>query len=208
MSIVNLPPDTYRNKLASWQDVTEAQPTVMAPQTVHLGLGSNLGDRRAMLQRALDALHALPETEVLHCSQIYETEPWGDIAQDPFYNCAVEIRTVLQPFQLLAAVKDIERDMGRIEVQRNGPRIIDIDILLYGNIVLKQKGLTIPHPSMTERNFVLHPLREIAGGIVHPVEQVTIIELARRCADAGGAVETGIVLTPSPRRTDVPPSQR
>ncbi len=208
MSIVNLPPDTYGHLLASWQDITEAQPTAMAPQAVYLGLGSNLGDRRAMLQQALDALHALPETDVFRCSQIFETEPWGDIAQDSFYNCAVEIRTVLQPFQLLGAVKGIERDMGRVEVRRNGPRIIDIDILLYGNIVLKQEGLTIPHPSMTERNFVLLPLREIAGGVVHPVAKATIIELARRCSDTGGAVETGIVLAPAPRRAGVPPSPR
>lgn len=208
MSIVNLPPDTYGNLLASWQDITEAQPTVMAPRTVYLGMGSNLGDRRAMLQQALDALHALPDTEVLRCSQIYETEPWGDIAQDPFHNCAVEVRTVLQPFQLLTAIKNIERAIGRIEVRRNGPRIIDIDILLYGDLVFAQEGLTVPHPSMSERNFVLLPLREIAGGVVHPVAQATIIELARRCADTGGAIETGIVLTPAPCRADVPPSQR
>ncbi|MBE0645324.1 MAG: 2-amino-4-hydroxy-6-hydroxymethyldihydropteridine diphosphokinase [Bacteroidetes bacterium] len=166
----------------------------MAPQIVFLGMGSNLGDRHHMLQQALDALRALPETTILACSRIYETEPWGGVAQGAFHNCAVEIRTTLQPMQLLTAVKNIEREMGRVEVQRNGPRLIDIDILLFGDIVMKQEGLAIPHPAMAERPFVLIPLREIAPDAVHPTEKLTIEELALRCGDHG-VVDTGIELT-------------
>ena len=198
MSIVNLQPETSASALAGWQERTTAPITAMAPQQVFLGMGSNIGDRRSLLQQALDAVHALPETEVRACSRIYETEPWGDVDQGSFYNCAAEIRSALQPLQLLTAVKNIERAMGRIEVQRNGPRIIDIDILLYADLVLRQDELEIPHPSMTERPFVMVPLREIGAEAVHPLADETVEELAIRCG-GDGVVDTGIELTVAPR---------
>ncbi len=186
MSIVSVQPDSS-SLIAGWQERTNAPVTAIAPQTAYLGFGSNLGDRREMLQRALDAIHGLPETDVIRCSRIYETEPWGGVAQGPFYNCAAEIRTTLLPAQLLTSVKDIEKRMGRVEVQRNGPRIIDIDILLYADLAIDQDGLTIPHPSMAERPFVMVPLREIAPDVVHPRAHETIEELAVRCGSAGVA---------------------
>ncbi len=198
MSIVNLQPESSASALAGWQERITAPIAAMAPQQVFLGMGSNLGDRRCLLQQALDAVHALPEIEVRACSRIYETEPWGDVEQGPFYNCAVEIRTALQPLQLLTAVKNIERAMGRVEVQRNGPRLIDIDILLFADLVLRQDALAIPHPSMTERPFVMIPLREIVPDAVHPTEKLTIEELAIRCG-GDGVVDTGIELTVAPR---------
>lgn len=195
MSIVSPHAESSASLLAMWKDVTEAQPSDMERQAVFLGMGSNLDDRRAMLQSALDAIGALPQTEIIRCSRIYETAPWGDIAQGPFYNCAAEIRTALAPEPLLDAIKNIEQEMGRIRVERNGPRIIDIDILFFGSSVLRQDGLVIPHPAMAERLFVLIPLREIAAGFMHPIDQVSIDELLSRCRDTGSVVDTGIGLT-------------
>lgn len=195
MSIVNLQPESSAAFLAAWKELTEAPITAMHLETIFLGLGSNIGDRRSMLQRAMEAVAALPGTEVVRCSSIHETEPWGDVTQGWFYNCAVEIRSSLQPGHLLAAIKAIEQDMGRERVQRNGPRIIDIDILLFGSSVLRQDGLAIPHPAMTERLFVLIPLREIAAGVIHPIEKVTIEEMAKRCTDRCRVTDTGLRLT-------------
>jgi 2-amino-4-hydroxy-6-hydroxymethyldihydropteridine diphosphokinase len=153
-----------------------------------------------MLQRAIDAMRVLPLTDVQRCSGVYETEPWGFTEQGRFLNCAVELRCGLTPHRLLEALLGIERALGRERTQRYGPRGIDIDILLYGSEVIDSEGLTIPHPHMTERNFVLQPLREIASGVRHPVENRTIEELAARCADAGGAVKTDLRLEATAER--------
>ncbi|MFZ1731315.1 MAG: 2-amino-4-hydroxy-6-hydroxymethyldihydropteridine diphosphokinase [Bacteroidota bacterium] len=195
MSIVNLQPESSAAFLASWKELTEAPITVMERQTIFLGMGSNVGDRKAMLQKALDAVAALPQTEVVRCSGIYETAPWGDVPQGPFYNCAVEIRSGLQPAELLAAIKGIEQDMGRERTERNGPRIIDIDILLFGDRVLKEEGLSIPHGAIADRMFVLIPLSEIAASVIHPIEKRTIREIAQSCSDTGHVTDTGLRLT-------------
>jgi len=150
---------------------------------IFLGLGSNLGDRGQALQSAVQHIAILPETAVLRCSSVFETEPWGEMEQNAFYNAVVEIHTVLDPQALLAAVKGIERKMGRIESKKYGPRLIDIDILLYGSTVLDLKHIAIPHPMLPRRQFVLKPLRELAAEMIHPVEQATIADLDNACTD-------------------------
>jgi 2-amino-4-hydroxy-6-hydroxymethyldihydropteridine diphosphokinase len=141
-----------------------------------LGLGSNLGDKRANILRALDALAVV--CSLRKVSSLYKTEPVGFKNQDWFLNCAVKGDTELSPRALLDALKQIERTMGRIERTRNGPRVIDLDILLYGGLVAEESGLVIPHPRMHERSFVLVPLREIDPSVVHPGMDKTIEELA------------------------------
>lgn len=162
--------------------------------SVYLGLGSNIGDRQGFLQEALELIDGLPATSVLRASSIYETEPWGESDQGRFYNAVVEIHTALSPTGLLRAVKRIESDMGRVSARRNGPRNIDIDILLYGNTVMAGEQLSIPHPFMPQRQFVLTPLRELAGSALHPVEQATIDEMAVRCPDTGKVWKTDVRL--------------
>lgn len=192
MSIVNLVPDVHAARLSEWTDAERAQPAALMAVPAWLGLGSNLGDRAAMLRQAVEAMRALPDVVVDRCSAVYETEPWGNDNQGPFLNCVVAVRTTLPPEQLLDALLAIERKMGRVRAERNGPRSIDIDILLYGMEVIDRPGCTIPHPALTERNFVLQPLRELAPDVTHPVQGLTIAELARRCPDTGGVVKTDI----------------
>jgi 2-amino-4-hydroxy-6-hydroxymethyldihydropteridine diphosphokinase len=144
--------------------------------TVYLGLGTNLGDRAANIAEVLRRLAGLGA--LITVSSLHETEPWGVQDQPRFLNAACLLRTTLRPRQLLAAIKRIEREMGRMPTVRNGPRLIDIDILLYDDLVLSTPDLTIPHPGMHERSFVLLPLREIAPDAVHPVLKHTVRELA------------------------------
>lgn len=142
---------------------------------VYLSLGSNVGDRAANLETAIDRLGTLGK--VMAVSSFYETEPVEFAAQPWFLNCAVELDTERRPKQLLAAILDIEKEMGRRRVQKKGPRTLDIDILLFGNSIIKMQGLTIPHPAMHERRFVLEPLAEIAPEGRHPVFKRSIREL-------------------------------
>jgi 2-amino-4-hydroxy-6-hydroxymethyldihydropteridine diphosphokinase len=142
---------------------------------VYLSLGSNVGDRAAHLNRAIDRMGALGK--VMAVSSFYETEPVEFAAQPWFLNCAVELDTEKMPKQLLAAILDIEKEMGRRRVQKKGPRTLDIDILLFRNAIIQTKGLTIPHPAMHERRFVLEPLAEIAPEERHPVFKRTVREL-------------------------------
>jgi 2-amino-4-hydroxy-6-hydroxymethyldihydropteridine diphosphokinase len=159
---------------------------------VYLSLGSNLGDRAANLKTAIDRLGTLGK--VLAVSSVYETEPVEFAAQPWFLNCVVELDTGEMPKQLLAAILDIEKEMGRRRVKKKGPRTVDIDLLLFGNSVIKMPGLTIPHPAMHERRFVLEPLAEIAPEARHPVFKRTVRELrdalppgqtAKRASDGG-----------------------
>jgi 2-amino-4-hydroxy-6-hydroxymethyldihydropteridine diphosphokinase len=142
---------------------------------VYLSLGSNVGDRAANLRTALLRLETLGNVAAV--SSFYETEPVELVAQPWFLNCAVKLDTEKMPRQLLAGVLDLEREMGRRRTQKKGPRNIDIDILLFGNSVVKASGLTIPHPALHERRFVLEPLVEIAPDARHPVLKRTIREL-------------------------------
>jgi 2-amino-4-hydroxy-6-hydroxymethyldihydropteridine diphosphokinase len=142
---------------------------------VYLSLGSNVGDRTANLNAAIDRLSGLGKVTAV--SSFYETEPVELTAQPWFLNCAVELDTEKMPRQLLTAILDIEKEMGRQRIQKKGPRTLDIDILLFGNSMVKMKGLTIPHPAMHERRFVLEPLTEIAPEVRHPVFKRTVREL-------------------------------
>ena len=128
---------------------------------VYLGLGSNLGDRAAHLRAALTAVAALPGTNVRRVSPLYESAPWGVTDQPPFLNAVAEIETGLAPADLLAAVKRIERVAGRTAGPRWGPRPLDLDLLLYDDRSLATPDLTLPHPRLTERRFVLAPLADL-----------------------------------------------
>lgn len=127
----------------------------------YLGLGSNVGDRAANLWEATRRLGALPSCEVVRWSPLYETEPVGLADQPWFVNAAVAIKTGLGPLELLHAVKELERAMGRTAGVRWGPRLIDIDVLLYGEITMASEELTIPHPELWNRRFALVPLAAI-----------------------------------------------
>ncbi|HKC72412.1 MAG TPA: 2-amino-4-hydroxy-6-hydroxymethyldihydropteridine diphosphokinase [Terriglobales bacterium] len=142
---------------------------------VYLSLGSNLGDREANLQAAIEHLAALGEVAAV--SSFYETEPVEFARQPWFLNCAVALQTEKMPKQFLAALQGIEKAMGRQRAQPKGPRVIDLDILLFGNSVVDTAGLTIPHPALHQRRFVLEPLAEIAPEQRHPVFKRTIREL-------------------------------
>ncbi len=144
-------------------------------KTVYLSLGSNLGDRQAHLETAIEKLRQLGA--VIAVSSFYETEPVEVPQQGWFLNCAVKLETEAMPRQLLRRVLDIEQSMGRKRTRSKGPRNIDIDILLFGSSVVEAKGLTIPHPAMHQRRFVLEPLAEIAPEVRHPVLKRSAREL-------------------------------
>ena len=145
---------------------------------VYIGLGSNLGDRNKNCLRAIELLKQNGLT-VTKQSSVYETEPWGIAEQPAFLNMALKAETGLAPEELLALLKKIEKDMGRQETVRWGPRIVDLDILLYDEIILNTDALTIPHPLMHEREFVLGPLAELAEGLIHPVLKKKIGDLLK-----------------------------
>jgi 2-amino-4-hydroxy-6-hydroxymethyldihydropteridine diphosphokinase len=137
--------------------------------TAYIGLGSNVGDRAAQLRQALEALAKLPGTTLVRESGVYEGKPWGNPDQSDFLNMAAEIRTTLAPHTLLRHLKKIERDMGREDGGEHwGPRTIDLDILLYGERVLRTASLVVPHMHMWDRRFVLEPLSELVPSLVSP----------------------------------------
>lgn len=140
-----------------------------------IGLGSNLGDREAMIRQALDALAALPQTELLRASSLYDTEPVGDVEQPNFLNAVAHLDTNLSARQLLWNLLLIEKRLGRERARRWGPRIIDLDLLLYGNELIEEADLRVPHPEMTRRAFVLVPLVELDPTLVHPVTGGTML---------------------------------
>ena len=134
----------------------------------YLGLGSNIGERKVLLDRSLRMLDDLQEIKVIKVSPFYETEPVGKKDQPWFLNAVCEIATDLEPIHLLHATQNVENKLGRIRQERWGPRTVDIDILLYDDIRLKLPDLIIPHPRIKERAFVLKPLFELNGEIVFP----------------------------------------
>jgi 2-amino-4-hydroxy-6-hydroxymethyldihydropteridine diphosphokinase len=144
----------------------------------YLGLGSNLGDREANIESALEMLGQ--EARILKVSSLYETEPVGYKDQPWFLNCVCLIETDLSPQALLDSAKTIEKNLGRKPTRRFGPRLIDIDILFYDDLILDAPDLTIPHPRLAERAFVLVPLKEIAPNLVHLLSGLTIKELLER----------------------------
>ena len=158
---------------------------------VYLALGSNVGDRRANIEAALERLTACG-VKVQGVSSLYRTEPVGYTDQPWFMNCAAEVMTELMPLQLVRRCQAIQRELGRRPGPRNGPRLIDIDILLYENAVVRSAEVTIPHPRMAERRFVLVPLGEIAAGAEHPVTRQTVREML------GAAPPAAVVKLPEP----------
>ena len=162
-------------------------------KVVYLGLGSNLGDRTAALQTALQKLDS-PALRLLKVSSVYETEPMGFRDQGWFLNLCAEFETTLFPRQLLQRTQRTEREMGRRRTVRNGPRIIDIDVLLYGHAVVETSDQRIPHPRYTERRFVLAPLAELKPGLRDPVTGRTVSEMLG--ALEGQSVRSAGVLPP------------
>jgi 2-amino-4-hydroxy-6-hydroxymethyldihydropteridine diphosphokinase len=128
---------------------------------VFLGMGSNLGERRENLLAALRMLDAMEDIRVLEVSSVYETEPWGVLEQPDFLNLVALVSTSRDPRGMLAACRDVEDELGRVRGERWGPRIIDVDILLFDDLQLEEKDLIIPHPRMLEREFVMVPLLEL-----------------------------------------------
>jgi 2-amino-4-hydroxy-6-hydroxymethyldihydropteridine diphosphokinase len=192
----------------------------VAPIIAYLGLGSNLGRREANLKEAISRLYAgwsrfpaanagltvpphpqgvegrrgLPTgIQVLRTSPVYETAPWGYTDQPDFLNCVLEVRAFLSPQELLSSVKGLEQAMGRQPGVRYGPRLIDVDILLYGETTVDLPDLKIPHPGLHQRAFVLVPLAEIATGLVHPTLGITIGELAHRVQGLEGVTLWGSI---------------
>ena len=163
----------------------------MSRTTRYRGLGTNLGDRRENLAQAVRRLNAGPELKVLQTSGIYETAPWGLTGQPDFLNLVAEVSTSLSPRQLLVRVKELEQGLGRQAGPRFGPRLIDVDILLYGDSVVDEHDLQIPHASLHLRAFALVPLAELAPTLVHPVLGLSIANLAEKVTGLEGVRPAG-----------------
>ncbi len=155
----------------------------MKEHIVYLALGSNLGDRLANLKQAIAAL--TPQLDVKAKSQVYETLPWGYEDQPKFLNQVVKAKTYLEPEPLLKHLKRLEVALGRQESFPNGPRLIDIDILFYDELILYSPSLVIPHPRLHERAFVLLPLMDLDPELIHPINKKSIREMAADCSLEG-----------------------
>jgi 2-amino-4-hydroxy-6-hydroxymethyldihydropteridine diphosphokinase len=156
-------------------------------ETAFLAFGSNLGDRRGTLSKARAILQEVQGIQVGKVSQLYETDPVGGPPDQPSYlNSVIELRTGLSPEELLSCCRNIEQRFGRERKERWGPRTLDLDILFFGTVVSASPRLTIPHPRLHERPFVLMPLADIAPGWIHPVQKKTIGQLCDDLEDISG----------------------
>jgi 2-amino-4-hydroxy-6-hydroxymethyldihydropteridine diphosphokinase len=149
---------------------------VSVTATAYVGLGSNLDDPPRRILDAFEALAAIPRTRVAHRSRLYRTPPWGKLDQPAFVNAVARLETALAPRELLDALQAIERRAGRARIERWGPRVLDLDLLLHGASVVDLPGLRLPHPNLHERAFVLVPLAEIAPGL-HLPQGARIVDL-------------------------------
>ena len=152
--------------------------------TAYIGIGSNLGIPEENCKKAIEKLSSTKDIKIISKSSFYHTEPIGVIQQGWFVNSAIEIETDLSPENLLSSLLNLEFAMGRIKKEKWGPRLIDLDLLLYGDLVLEKKNLTLPHPEIQNRKFVLIPMSEIAGNLIHPILKKTIKALLQESSDA------------------------
>ncbi|MGT2924127.1 2-amino-4-hydroxy-6-hydroxymethyldihydropteridine diphosphokinase [Streptococcus caviae] len=152
---------------------------------VYLGLGSNIENREAYLEKALASLAELPHTRLINQSVIYETAAWGKTDQADFLNVVCQLETDLSPQELLQSCQNIEKQLGRIRHEHWGPRTIDIDILFYGHEIIDKEELQVPHPYLQDRAFVLVPLNDIAGSLIHPLLKQSIADLLQRVDKSG-----------------------
>jgi 2-amino-4-hydroxy-6-hydroxymethyldihydropteridine diphosphokinase len=165
-------------------------------ENVFLGIGSNVGDRIQFLVEAVRKLRAIPATRILKVSSVYETEPVGVKNQNDFLNAVVLVQTSIDVADFHSRIKLIEKEIGRVERDRWGPREIDIDILLFEDRVINETAITIPHAEMVNRRFVLQPMAEIAPETVHPLVHKTVKDLLAKCKDSN-VVECSTQLTQS-----------
>ena len=151
----------------------------------YLGLGANVDDRRKYIENAIGLLAGFPDSRLIRVSSLYETEPWGVESQAPFLNCAVALETQLLPGKLLQNLQELEHQLGRRRSTPMGPRTIDVDILVFGNRIIDEARLQVPHPRLAQRRFVLAPLVEIAADITVPGLGRTVESLLNSCTDQG-----------------------
>ena len=145
----------------------------------YLGLGSNMGDLKANLETAIEKINSITNSGVIKVSSFYSTKAWGYAEQADFLNAVIEVKTDYSPEEFLSFTQNIEKEMGRVKNFKYGPRVIDIDILFYGDKIINVPHLTIPHPEIENREFVLCPLNEIAPDFVHPVLKKSIKNIKR-----------------------------
>jgi 2-amino-4-hydroxy-6-hydroxymethyldihydropteridine diphosphokinase len=148
----------------------------------YLLLGSNLGERSEILFQACEKI-SRTVGKIVTYSSVYETEPWGNHQQPWFYNQALTVDTSLSAFEIISAAMEIEKSCGRERQERWGPRMLDIDLLMYGQEIYQTDELTLPHPRLPHRKFTLVPLAEIAPQLVHPVLRITVEEMLQACTD-------------------------
>ena len=184
----------------------------MPLETIFVGFGSNVGDRQELCDRAIALMNLLPLSHVTGVSSYYETEPVdpeGILGSNWFYNGIVRLETTLSPTRLLEILQETERGLGRDEDNRHGPRTMDFDILLYGQQHIDQKGLTIPHPRLHLRRFVLEPLVEVDPGYMHPTLHNSLKELLAKLDDTSKVTKLSMSpgeTYPSPPACSMPPS--
>jgi 2-amino-4-hydroxy-6-hydroxymethyldihydropteridine diphosphokinase len=162
---------------------------------IFIGLGSNLGDRAAYLHRALSELSELHQTTVKKLSSVYETEPVGVKDQPKFLNMVAELDSMLRPDDLVRELKEIEHRVGRTLREHWGPREIDLDLLYYGGEMLNETALQVPHPEISNRRFVLVPLKEIAAEFQDPLRHLSVEDLLQRCSDTSSVRRTSLQLS-------------
>jgi len=151
--------------------------------TAYIGIGSNLGTSGKNCVEAIEKISTNDHIKIISKSSFYKTAPIGDIEQDWFINSVIRVDTKLNPKELLLTLLNIESEMGRIRKEKWGPRLIDLDLLFYDKLILNQEGITLPHPEIQKRNFVLVPLNEISENLTHPILKKTVKTLLQESSD-------------------------